>query len=260
MKLKPLLALGAVFVAATTTAHAKIITRNVDYQQGGDTLQGYLAYDDSFKGKRPGVLVAHQWLGLTDYEKGRARMLAKMGYVAFALDIYGKGKKPKNRDEAGKLSGQYKANRPLWRNRARAAVITLRKQPNVDVKRLAIIGYCFGGGTALELARSGANLKGFVSFHGSLDTPTPADAKNIKGKVLVLHGADDPYSPMKDVTALMAEMKAAKVNYEVDLYGNTVHSFTEKDAGNDNSSGAAYNAQSDARSWARMKGFFGEIF
>ena len=260
MKLKPLLALSAVFVAATATAHAKMITRNVDYKQGGATLQGYLAYDDSFKGKRPGVLIAHQWLGLTDYEKERARMLAQMGYVAFALDIYGKGKRPKNTTEAGKLSGQYKANRPLLRNRARAAVITLRKMPNVDVNRLAIIGYCFGGGTALELARSGADLKGFVTFHGSLDTPTPEDAKNIKGKVLVLHGADDPFSPMKDVLALMAEMKAAKVNYEVDLYGDTVHSFTEKDAGSLKMDGAAYNAQSDARSWARMKAFFGEIF
>ena len=128
------------------------------------------------------------------------------------------------------------------------------------MNRLAIIGYCFGGGTALELARSGADVKGFVSFHGSLDTPTPADAKNIKGKVLILHGADDPYSPMKDVIALMDEMKAANVNYEVDLYGDTVHSFTEKDAGNDNSTGAAYNAQSDARSWTRMKAFFSEIF
>ena len=260
MKFKSLLALSAVFMAATATAHAKMITKTIDYKQGGATLQGYLAYDDAFKGKRPGVLVAHQWMGLTDYERERARMLAEMGYVAFALDVYGKGVRPKSREEAGKLAGIYKANRPLLRNRARAAVIELRKQPNVDVHRLAIIGYCFGGGTALELARSGADLKGFVSFHGSLDTPTPADAKNIKGKVLILHGADDPFSPMKQVEALMAEMKAAKVNYEVDLYGDTVHSFTEKNAGNDNSTGAAYNAQSDARSWARMKGFFGEIF
>ncbi len=260
MKLKSLFVTGAVLVAATATAHAKMITKTIDYQQGGDTLQGYLAYDDKFTGKRPGVLVAHQWMGLTDYERERARMLAGMGYVAFALDVYGKGVRPKSREEAGKMSGSYKANRPLWRNRARAAVIALRKQPNVDVSRLAIIGYCFGGGTALELARSGADVKGFVSFHGSLDTPTPEDAGNIKGKVLILHGADDPYSPMKDVMALMAEMKAANVNYEVDLYGDTVHSFTEKDAGNDNSSGAAYNAQSDARSWTRMKAFFSEIF
>ena len=260
MKLQSLLALTAVTLGVSSVAHAKMITKTVDYQQGGDTLQGYLAYDDKFSGKRPGVLVAHQWLGLTDYEKERARMLAGMGYVAFALDIYGKGKRPKNREEAGKLSGQYKNNRPLWRNRARAAVITLRQQPNVDVNKLAIIGYCFGGGTALELAQSGADLKGFVSFHGSFDTPTPGDAKNIKGKVLILHGADDPFSPMKQVEALMAEMKAAKVNYEVDLYGGAVHSFTEKDAGNDPSTGAAYNAQADARSWARMKAFFAEIF
>ena len=260
MKLKSSLVLSATLIAATSTAHAKLITKTVDYQQGGDTLQGYLAYDDEFSGKRPGVLIAHQWMGLTDYERQRAQMLAQVGYVAFALDVYGKNVRPKTREEAGKLAGQYKNNRPLWRNRARAAVITLRKQPNVDVNRLAIIGYCFGGGTALELARSGANLKGFVSFHGSLDTPTPADAKNIKGKVLILHGADDPFSPMKQVEDLMAEMKAAKVNYEVDLYGGAVHSFTEKDAGDDPSKGAAYNAQADARSWTRMKAFFAEIF
>lgn len=260
MKLKLLLALTAVLVGVSATAHAKMITKTVEYKQGGDTLQGYLAYDDSFKGKRPGVLVAHQWKGLGDYEKSRARMLAQMGYVAFALDVYGKGIRPKTREEAGKLSGQYKKNRPLLRNRARAAVITLRRQPNVDVNRLAIIGYCFGGGTALELARSGADVKGYVSFHGSLDTPTPADARNINGKVLILHGADDPFAPMKDVVALRDELSAAKVNYEIDLYGDAVHSFTEKAAGNDNSSGAAYNAQADARSWARMKAFFGEIF
>ena len=260
MKFQFTLVAAVLTLGLAGAAHAKIIAKTVDYEQGGDTLQGYLAYDDAFAGKRPGVLVAHQWMGLGDYERGRARMLASMGYVAFALDIYGKGVRPKTRDEAGKLAGMYKNNRPLWRNRARAAVITLRRQPNVDVKRLAIIGYCFGGGTALELARSGADLDGFVSFHGSLDTPTPADAKNIKGKVLVLHGADDPFSPLKQVEALMAEMKAAKVNYEVDLYGGAVHSFTEKDAGDDNSTGAAYNAQADERSWARMNAFFGEIF
>ena len=260
MKLKSFFLTGAMLIAATATAHAKMITKNVEYKQGGDTLQGYLAYDDKFQGKRPGVLVAHQWMGLTDYEMERARMLAEMGYVAFALDIYGKGVRPKTSEEAGKTAGKYKANRPLLRNRARAAVITLRKQPNVDANKLAIIGYCFGGGTALELARSGADVKGYVSFHGSLDTPTPADAKNIKGKILVLHGADDPYAPMKDVVALRDELSAAKVNYEIDLYGGAVHSFTEKEAGNDPSSGAAYNAQANARSWARMKAFFSEIF
>ena len=260
MKLQSLLTLSAVFVGLTATAQAKLVTKTIDYQQGGDTLQGYLAYDDGFAGKRPGVLVAHQWMGLGDYERERAQMLAQMGYVAFALDIYGKGVRPKSRDEAGKMSGMYKNNRPLWRNRARAAVITLRQQPKVDVSRLAIIGYCFGGGTALELARSGADVDGYVSFHGSLDTPTPEDAKNIRGEVLVLHGAADPYAPMKQVMDLMAEMKAAGVNYEVDLYGGAVHSFTEKEAGNDPSSGAAYDAQADKRSWNKMKLFFGEIF
>lgn len=250
----------AVIAAQSPLAHAKVITKLVDYNQGETTLQGYLAYDDAFKGKRPGVLVAHQWKGLGDYEKQRARMLAQMGYVAFALDLYGKGVRPADAKEAGALAGTFKSDRPLWRERARAAVITLRKQPNVDVKRLAIIGYCLGGGTALELARSGADLRGFVSFHGSLDTPTPADAENIKGEVLVLHGAIDPFSPPETVEALRKELSDAKVPFEIELYGGAVHSFTEREAGNDVSKGAAYNAKADKRSWQAMKDFFAEIF
>ncbi len=257
--------LGGALLLATSAlssapAHAKVITKTIEYQQGDTTCEGYLAYDDAFKGKRPGVLVAHQWKGLGDYEKRRTELLAKMGYVAFALDVYGKGVRPKTAAEAGTLSGSFKANRPLWRERARAAAITLRKQPLVDVKRLAIIGYCFGGGTALELARSGADLRGFVSFHGSLETPTPADAKNIKGEVLVLHGAIDPYSPPETVEALRKEMSDAKIPFQVDLYGGAVHSFTEREAGTDISSGAAYNEKADMRSWRAMQNFFAEIF
>lgn len=256
----PFLVGGALLLAATLPAHAKVITQVVEYREKDTVLEGYMAYDDAFKGKRPGVLVAHQWMGLGNYEKRRAEMLAEMGYVAFALDLYGKGVRPMDAKTAGELAGSFKANRPLWRERARAAVITLRKQPLVDVKRLAIIGYCLGGGTALELARSGADLDGFVSFHGSLDTPTPEDAKAIKGEVLVLHGAIDPYSPPETVEALRKEMEAAKVSYEIQLYGGAVHSFTEREAGNDISKGVAYNEKADKRSWQAMKNLFSQIF
>ena len=251
---------GALLLSAAVPSQAKVITKLVDYQQSDTVLQGYLAYDDTFKGKRPGILVAHQWKGLSEYEMRRADMLAELGYVAFALDLYGKGVRPKDTKEAGELAASFKANRPLWRERARAATITLRKQPLVDVQRLAIIGYCLGGGTALELARSGADLDGFVSFHGSLDTPTPADAKNIKGEVLVLHGAIDPFAPAEQVEALRKELLDAKVPFQIDLYGNVVHSFTEIEAGTDISKGAAYNAKADRRSWQTMKNFLNEIF
>lgn len=247
-------------VLATSVAHAKIVTRDVEYRQGAAVLQGYLAYDDSSRAKRPGVLVAHQWKGLGEYEKRRARMLAQMGYVAFALDIYGKGVRPKTAQEAGIQAGIYRNNRPLLRERARAAVIELRRNLLVDTDRLAIIGYCFGGTTALELARSGANLRGFVTFHGALDTPDTSLARNIKGKVLVLHGAIDPYVPPQQVLAFRDEMEAAKVDYQIIAYSGAVHSFTEREAGDDISKGAAYNANADRRSWQAMQTFFNEIF
>ena len=244
-------------------ASAKIVTKTVPYQSGDVQCEGFLAYDDDnakFGTKRPAVLIAHQWMGLTDYEKTRAVQLASGGLVTFALDLYGKDNRPKNMEEAGKLAGSFKANRPLWRERANDALKTLQAQPNVDTDRIAAIGYCLGGGTALELARSGANVKGVVSFHGSLDTPTPEDAKNIKGKVLVLHGASDPAAPMSTVLGLSDEMTKAGVDFQIVLYGGAVHSFTQPSAGNDPSKGSAYNADADRRSFMAMQIFFDEIF
>ena len=168
------------------TTRAAIHTETVEYKQGDTTLEGFLAYDDAIPGLRPGVLVVHQWMGLTDYEKKRAEMLAQLGYVAFCADIYGKGVRPQNPREAGALAGKYKGDRHLLRARVNAGLDALRQQPLVDTKRIAAIGYCFGGTTVLELARSGADLNGVVSFHGGLDSPTPADGKNIKCKVLAL--------------------------------------------------------------------------
>ena len=246
--------------ALASSASAKIVTKTVPYQSGGVQCEGYVAYDDAGVGKRPAVLIAHQWLGLTAYEKRRAVQLASLGFVAFALDLYGKDNRPKDTTEAGKLAGQFKANRKLWRERANDGLATLRLQPNVDTTKIAAIGYCLGGGTVLELARSGADVKGVVSFHGSLDTPTPEDAKNIKAKVLVLHGALDPFSPIPTVLALSDEMNRAGRDYQIVLYSGAVHSFTQPEAGNDPSKGAAYNADADRRSFEAMLNFFDELF
>jgi dienelactone hydrolase len=246
--------------ASALTVRAVVHTETVEYKQGDATLEGFVAYDDAIQGQRPGVLVVHQWMGLTDYEKKRAEMLANLGYVAFCADIYGKGVRPKNIQEAGALAGKYKGDRQLLRLRVNAGLTALRLQPLVDQKRVAAIGYCFGGTTVIELARSGADLGGIVCFHGGLDSPTPADGKNIKCKVLVCHGADDRFSSPEDVAAFEDEMRAAGVDWELVKYGGAVHSFTQPNAGHDNSKGVAYNEKADKRSWEAMQQFFAEIF
>ena len=244
----------------SSAAHAAIQTKEVSYKEGSTALKGTLAWDDAIQGPRPGILVVHQWMGLTDYEKGRAKQLAGLGYVAFAADVYGAADTPKDMASAGASAGKYKKDRALYRKRVNAGLKALSKQAGVDPKNLAAIGYCFGGTGVLELARSGANVKGIVSFHGGLDSPTPADGKNIKAKVLILHGADDPYVPKKDIAALEDELKAAKVDYQFTFYSGAVHAFTQPEAGNDNSKGAAYNESADKRSWIAMTNFLDEIF
>lgn len=241
------------------TSRAAIHTETVEYKQGDATLEGVLVYDDAIQGKRPSILVVHQWLGLTDYEKRRATMLAQLGYVAFCADIYGKDSRPKNVQEAGALAGKYKTDRTLLRARVKAGLGELKKNNLVDSKRVAAIGYCFGGTTVIELARSGADLNGVVSFHGGLDSPTPADGKNIKCKVLALAGADDPFQKPDDLTAFESEMRVNKVDWQIVFYGNAVHAFTQPDPGFVNA-GAKYNEKADKRSWEAMKDFFAEIF
>jgi len=246
--------------ACAVSVQAKIVTQDIEYKQGEATLEGYLAYDDATAAPRPGVLVVHQWLGLTDYEKGRARQLAGLGYVAFCADIYGKGVRPKDTKEAGVEAAKYKSDRQLLRARVNAGLDELKKNPLVDKSRVGAIGYCFGGTTVIELARSGAELNGIVSFHGGLDSPTPADGKNIKCKVLICHGADDPFTTPANLAAFEDEMRQANVDWVLIKYGGAVHSFTQPLACNDNSKGAAYNERADRRSWAAMKMFFAGIF
>ncbi|HEY1548793.1 MAG TPA: dienelactone hydrolase family protein [Kofleriaceae bacterium] len=253
--------LALVIIAAlASSAAAKVQHQLVEYKQASATLEGYLAWDDAIKGKRPGVLVVHAWMGLDDNARKRADMLAGLGYVAFAADIYGKGIRPKSPDEAGKLAGQYKADRKLLRERVDAAFDTMIKNPMVDASKTGAVGYCFGGTTAIELARSGANVKGVVTFHGGLDSPTPADGKNIKAHVLVLHGAADPHEKPEDLAAFKKEMVDNKVDWQFTEYGGAVHCFTDSSAGSDPSKGCAYNPVADARSWTAMKDFFAELF
>ncbi len=239
---------------------AEIQTKSVAYQDGDVTLEGFVAWNDSLKNDVPGILVVHQWMGLTDYEKNRCRQLAELGYVAFAVDIYGKETRPTNPQEAGKAAGTYKRDRKLYRRRLQLGFEQLQQQMHVNKNQIAAIGYCFGGTGVLELARSGADVAGVVSFHGGLDSPKPEDGKAIKSKILICHGADDPFVPTKEIEAMKAEFNNAKVDWQMIYYSGSVHSFTDADAGDDNSRGAAYNANADRRSWAAMRDFFEELF
>ncbi|HEX8826643.1 MAG TPA: dienelactone hydrolase family protein [Xanthobacteraceae bacterium] len=254
------LSLGAVALAAglvpvvgsSGSAQAAVKVQTVDYQQGGTTLEGWLVYDDAMQGKRPGVVIFPAYYGPTDEEKQDATRLAQLGYVAFVADVYGKGVRPADQKAAGAEMGKYMKNRALLRQRAIAAFDELRTQPMVDTANMAAIGYCFGGAGALDLARSGAPLKITVTFHGVLTSPTPQDDDNIKGRVLALHGADDPIVNAQQQAAFKKEMTDAHVNWELVLYGGAVHAFTEHSAGSDPSKGAAYNANADKLSWEAM--------
>jgi dienelactone hydrolase len=254
-----LIAASAIFVL-TGAVMAEIKTETVVYHQAGTPLEGVLVYDAGAPQPLPAVIIFHQWLGITDYERQRARMLAELGYAAFCADIYGQGARPAGRADAGQFAGKYRGDRALMRARAQAALDYVQGLEFVDPAQVAAIGYCFGGGVALELARSGADLAGVVSFHGNLDTPDPVDARNIKCPLLVCHGAADPHVPQRQVQDFVSEMEAAGVDYEVNMYGGAVHSFTDWNAGSDTSGGAAYSESANRRSWDDLLQFFAEIF
>ncbi|MES2745107.1 MAG: dienelactone hydrolase family protein, partial [Bdellovibrionota bacterium] len=213
---------------------------------------------EKVSGKLPAILMIHNWKGITEETKKQAERFADLGYIVFAADIYGKGIRPSAPEDAGKMSGKYKADRKLYRENLNTALNELKKQANVDTGKLAAIGYCFGGTGALELARSGADVKGVISFHGDLDSPTPADGKAIKARVLALAGADDPYQKPENLTAFENEMRESKVDWQLVKFGGAVHSFTEQSAGSDNSKGAAYNEKADKRSFADAQAFLKE--
>lgn len=249
--------IAALLVAGYSLQSAGAVqTRVIEYKHGDTVLEGYMAWDDGVQGRRPGVLVVHDWTGLGDYARTRSKQLAEMGYVAFALDMYGQGVRPKTPLEAAAQAGIYKKDRSLMRSRAQAGLKVLLGSRMCDATRVAAIGYCFGGTTVLELARSGADIAGVVSFHGGLDTPKPGDAKNIRCKLLVLHGGDDPLVPSKDVEAFEDEMRAGGADWQLVVYGGAVHSFTNPAAGDDKSKGAAYDAKAaDVRPVADQPGY-----
>ncbi len=258
MKTLPTILLATV-LTSLGSASAGIIAKAIEYTSGDQLCEGWHAYNDAVEGTRPAVLIVHQWTGLTDYEKMRASMLAELGYNVFALDIYGKGIRPQP-PEAGAMPGKFKEDRSLFRERLSAGLEVLRQLPQTDNRKIAAIGYCFGGTGVLELARSGADIAGVVSFHGGLSTPTPEDAGNITCQILVLHGADDPFVPPSEVDDFDVEMARAGLEYGFVEYPGAVHAFTQKMAGDDPSKGAAYHAEADAKSWEEMKKFFVPLF
>lgn len=251
-------AVMAVLNFSANQVSAALVERAVEYGSAGKTCEGWHVYDDAVEGARGSVLICHQWTGLTDYEKLRARMLAELGYNVFALDIYGKGVRPKP-PESGKIAGKFKGDRALYRQRLNDGLTVLKGFPQTDASKIAAIGYCFGGTGVLELARSGAEVQGVVSFHGGLGSPTPEDAKDIVCEVVVLHGAADPFVPADEVADFHREMLGGNVAYTFTAYPDAVHAFTQKFAGDDPSKGAAYHAEADARSWRAMKSFFKRI-
>lgn len=249
---------GGLSTMVTFSAFGAVKTQLVEYSSGGDKMEGFVAYDDSKGDPKPVVLIVHDWMGLGDYSKGKAVQLANLGYVGFAADIYGKGIRPKDSQEAAKLATKYKDSRSLLRAHIRAAFDKAVEMKNVDSKNVVGIGYCFGGTTVLELARSGAPVIGTVTFHGGLSNPKPEDAKNIKGHVLILHGADDPFVPPAEVESFKNEMNKSGKKFEFVAYKGAVHSFTNPAAGSDNSKGAAYNADADKKSWVAFLKFLSD--
>jgi dienelactone hydrolase len=207
-------------------AHAEMKTQWVDYTEGGVPLQGYLAYDDSGPAKRPAVLLIHRRDGMSELTLRNARMIAEQGYVVFAADIFGKAIRPKTADEEIAQSRRYNDDRPLMRSRAQAGLDVLRQNPMVDNARIAVLGYCFGGTVGVELAETGAPMVGLVTIHGSFRGFTPGAARNIKGRVLMLHGAEDPTATLTEVNAVIAEFRAANVDWQLDLYSGTKHGFS----------------------------------
>ena len=252
------LAVAAVLSLVAGGARAEVVTRTIEYTHGGTTFKGYLAYDDAAEGKRPGVLVVHEWYGLNDYPQRRARELAELGYVALAADMYGGGKVATTREEAASLAGAVRGDAEVMRGRAAAGLAALRAQPETDPERLAAIGYCFGGTVVLELARSGADLDVAASFHGGLGTKAPAEKGAVKARVVAFNGAEDPMVPHEERQAFMKEMTDAGVDWQLVEYGHAVHAFTNPDAGKAGIPGVAYNEKADRRSWEAMRQVFEE--
>lgn len=234
-------------------------TEKIDYQDGNTLLEGYAAWQSQYGEKRPAVLVVHDWSGKNKFACDKAEKLAELGYLGFAVDMYGKGKVGQTKEEKSALMQPLVQDRQLLQQRILAAFEAIKKIAIVDTQKIGAIGFCFGGLCALDLARSGADVKGVVSFHGLLNAPENVTAKTIKAKILALHGFDDPMVTPDAVMRFGEEMTAAKADWELDMYGNTLHAFTNPEA-NDRDFGTVYNKQADTRSWIAMREFFIEVF
>lgn len=233
-------------------------TRLIDYPDGDTLLEGYFAYDDRHTSQRPAVLISHAWVGRDEFFCARARRLADLGYAALALDMYGKGVLGSGPEENARLMTPFIEDRALLQRRITCALETLRRQPEVDAQRIAAMGFCFGGLCVLDLARTGADLKGVVSFHGLLKPPGNTAGTKIRAKVLALHGNEDPLVPPEDVLALEKELTEAGADWQIHVYGNTVHAFTNPQA-NDPDFGTVYNPTADRRSWIALENFLAEV-
>ncbi len=252
---------AALFVFAIS-ARAEVKTETVKYKAGEVEAQGFLAYNDKVSAKRPGIVVVPEWWGLNDYAKGRAKQLAELGYIALAADIYGDAKTTEDPKQAGAWAGALKKpeGRKELRTRVQAALDQLKANPNCDASRTAAIGYCFGGTTALELARSGADVNAVVAFHADLSISQPAEAGKVKAKILVCHGGDDAFEPPEQIQAFEEEMRKAHVDWELNVYGHAVHSFTNPGSDKHGIPGIAYNKEADHRSFQAMLDLFNEVF
>ena len=248
----------------TTKSTSKDIRgEEVSYEAGDVKLKGYLAYDANIKGKRPGVLVVHEWWGHNDYVRNRARMLAEMGYTALAIDMYGDGKSTQHPADAKKFMMEVMSNMQAGKARFIAAQNLLQNHATTDATKTAAIGYCFGGGIVLNMARMGLDLDGVASFHGSLATKMPAQPGDIKAKVLVLHGGSDPFVPAEQIEAFKKEMADAKADMELIVYPEAVHAFTNPGAtamGKEFDLPLAYNEDADKKSWGELEKFLNNLF
>lgn len=259
------LALSSFFLATivSSSVYAEVQTKVINYQSGDTKMVGYLAYDDKYKEQRPGVLIVHEWWGHNDYVRERARKLAKLGYVAFALDMYGDGKNAEHPKDAGRFAGQVRSDLPMATARFNAALAQLKASDHTDKSKIAAIGYCFGGAVVLEMARSGLDIDGVVSFHGSLGTSQPAEKDKVKARVLVLNGADDPFVKPEHIAEFKQEMAGAGVKYQFVNYPGAKHAFTNPGAtalGKKFSIPLEYSATADKDSWQAMQDFFKDIF
>lgn len=250
-------------LAGVSASHAAIQAREITYNTNGTALKGYIAYDDAIKGKRPGILVVHEWWGHNEYARKRARMLAERGYTALALDMYGDGKQAHHPDDAGRFASEVSQNALLAKARFEAALERIKQEKTVDAASIAAIGYCFGGSVVLNMARAGEPLKAVASFHGGLGTQQPAERGRVKARMAVFTGEDDPMVPAAQIEAFRQEMDKAGVSYKVVIYPGATHAFTNPAAGEyarKFSLPLAYNANADKASWEEALAFLADAF